>query len=153
MRVKTKATLVTLVSFFLLLGDRVLKFLVQRAEGRTLIDGVLEFRLFENHELAFSLPISWGATLSLLALLIIAFVLIKAYRLSKEFYYYEASLWLMIFFGASSNMYDRLMYGFVVDYVHIPPMSFFNIADVLIGVGVILLFFIKPKLCRSSTSS
>ena len=49
---------------------------------------------------------------------------------------------------AASNMYDRLVHGFVIDYIHLLPASYFNIADVFIGVGIIALMFMKPKVCR-----
>ena len=113
-----------------------------------LIPNVLHFRLFENDRIAFSLPIEWGMWLNAVALIVIAFVVVKAYTSLKQSYFYESALWGTVFLGASSNMYDRLTLGFVIDYAHIPPSSFFNIADLLIAAGVILLFFIKPKICR-----
>lgn len=45
--------------------------------------------------------------------------------------------------GAISNLIDRLLYNGVVDYIEILILPVFNIADVLIVVGVILLFIFE----------
>ncbi|MAG12075.1 MAG: hypothetical protein CMI52_04725 [Parcubacteria group bacterium] len=148
MTVKKRATYILLVSFFLLIVDRALKMFVLRDNVRVLIESRLHIRLFENDRIAFSLPVSWGPMLSVLALIIMVFVLVKAHRRLKGFYYVDAMLWFIIFLGAASNMYDRLVHGFVIDYIHLLPASYFNIADVFIGVGIIALMFMKPKVCR-----
>ncbi len=148
MTTKKKATYLFIVSFFLLIVDRALKMFAMRDNIRVLIENRLHIRLFENDRIAFSLPVSWGPFLSGIAIMIMIFVLIKAYRTYREYYYVDAVLWLMIFLGAASNIYDRLVHGFVIDYIHLLPASYFNIADVFIGVGIIALMFMKPKVCR-----
>ena len=56
---------------------------------------------------------------------------------------------LALFFvwvGAASNAIDRLVHGFVIDYLYVWPWPVFNSADLSILVGVfLLLFFSKPK--------
>jgi signal peptidase II len=46
--------------------------------------------------------------------------------------------------GAVGNLYDRLTFGYVIDFFlfHLGPIDFpvFNVADVAIDVGVFLLF-------------
>lgn len=41
--------------------------------------------------------------------------------------------------GAVSNLIDRLRFGYVVDYIDIGSLPVFNLADVAIVVGVVLL--------------
>lgn len=51
----------------------------------------------------------------------------------------------LIFFGGVSNIFDRLWYGGVIDYLHCHcfnlPLPVFNIADVMIVVGVSFALF------------
>lgn len=46
---------------------------------------------------------------------------------------------LMIVLGATGNLYDRLAYGFTVDYLILFGRSAINISDIVIVAGVILL--------------
>jgi signal peptidase II len=58
--------------------------------------------------------------------------------------------WSMILGGATSNLFDRLICGGVIDFLDIGYKGLrwpvFNIADVFIFAGVLLLFF-KYKRC------
>ena len=51
-----------------------------------------------------------------------------------------------IILGAVSNLLDRITYGFVVDYIQTPLYWWvFNIADIMITIGVIGLIFSKNE--------
>jgi len=41
--------------------------------------------------------------------------------------------------GASSNLFDRLVYGYVIDYIDIKVWPIFNLADAAITTGVAIL--------------
>jgi len=43
--------------------------------------------------------------------------------------------------GALGNVVDRLVRGFVVDFIHVARWPIFNVADVAVVVGTILLVF------------
>ena len=47
--------------------------------------------------------------------------------------------------GAIGNLYDRILYGYVIDFIEIHYDSFywpiFNIADIAISIGIILLLY------------
>lgn len=45
----------------------------------------------------------------------------------------------MILGGAASNLYDRIVRGFVVDYIDLRVWPVFNLSDSCISIGVILL--------------
>jgi signal peptidase II len=53
----------------------------------------------------------------------------------------------LIFGGALGNLLDRVMYGFVIDFIDFIFWPAFNIADSAIVIGVILLiiYFIRNK--------
>lgn len=48
---------------------------------------------------------------------------------------------LFILLGIGSNLTDRVMYGGIVDWIHIPGVSVLNLADISIIGGVAFLFF------------
>lgn len=47
---------------------------------------------------------------------------------------------LYILLGIGSNFTDRIVYGGVIDWISLPRMSTFNIADLCIIIGVSFLF-------------
>jgi signal peptidase II len=46
---------------------------------------------------------------------------------------------LFIFAGAVGNMINRVFLGYVIDYLELPNWPTFNLADILINIGVVLL--------------
>ncbi len=48
----------------------------------------------------------------------------------------------MILGGTAGNFFDRLFYGYVVDFIKLNFIDFpvFNMADLFINIGVILIF-------------
>ena len=46
---------------------------------------------------------------------------------------------LLVTAGAVGNLYDRLLFGFVVDFLHLHHWPVFNIADSCISVGAAML--------------
>ena len=46
---------------------------------------------------------------------------------------------LMIVIGALGNLYDRMAYGFTVDYIILFSRSAINVSDIVIVVGVVAL--------------
>ena len=41
--------------------------------------------------------------------------------------------------GGSSNFYDRVANGYVIDYLRIGPISVINLADIMVLTGITLL--------------
>lgn len=131
-----KAIYIAVLSLFLVILDRTLKFLSAH--------GVSWLSSFQNDRIAFSLPISWSFFLSVIVIGImlgIAIALVRAWRTGL---FVRCSLFLCLFLGAASNLYDRLLYGAVIDYVRVGT-GFFNIADVMIAVALLSLIYIDSR--------
>ncbi len=45
---------------------------------------------------------------------------------------------LLMMFGALSNVFDRLVFGGVIDFINVASRSIFNIADVMIVLGALI---------------
>ena len=98
-------------------------------------------RIFENHAFAFSLPLPpW------LMYLIYAGVLgYAAYYLIKNhqtLFWMQALAWGLILAGALENVIERLVLGYVRDFIYLTAGRFtgiYNLADFYILAGIALL--------------
>ena len=123
--------------------DRVLKQLVLAVlapDGvKTAIPGVLSWAYAENRGAAFSMMSGRGILLIALSIILVA--VLAAYLIhhpdAKKLLRY--GFWMMIA-GGIGNLYDRIAYGFVVDFIRLDFINFaiFNPADVFICLGAAL---------------
>lgn len=125
---------------FLIIIDQISKFFAESylAYGRIeLLGDFLSLSLAHNTGAGFSIMKGNNFLLIFLNLIIILLLIFYYYRYDKR----NHLAFLLIIAGAMSNMIDRVYHGFVIDYVKIGTFPVFNIADVLITVGAVLLIF------------
>ena len=131
--------LLTLVAL-VVMGDEWIKYEALRQlpdEGSLVDPGLLAFGIHRNFGIAFNLPFR-------LELIIAVSILIGVGLLHISYKNYERQpkitfATIMIVLGALGNMYDRLTYGFTVDYIILFGRSAINFSDVVIVSGVVLL--------------
>jgi signal peptidase II len=134
---------------FLLIGcDHATKMAAEsrlaEAGPMALVPGVLELRYTENQDTAFSLTRPFRspykgpllAAFSLLGVLGVGLLVRK--RLPRAASLERMALALVLA-GAIANVLDRLRRGFVVDFIHVQHWPVFNLADVWLVVGALLL--------------
>jgi len=118
-----------------------------------LVPGVLDLRYTENHDSAFSLLARFGAG-NLAPLLAVAGVLVLALLVGlwvqrrSEASRMEHLGFAFAVAGAVGNIADRLVRGYVVDFIHVRHWPVFNVADIAVVVGVALIVlasFKSPK--------
>lgn len=130
-----------LVVFFFIV-DRFLKLLA--LNGTTAKLFFINFSLFKNPYIAFSIPLS-GLLFYVILIFILFFVisdLVISYKKKRVTAVFSLGL---IFIGAVSNILDRILYGAIIDYIDTPFLFAFNIADTMIVVGVIILFLTRRR--------
>ncbi|MBT3520284.1 MAG: lipoprotein signal peptidase [Gammaproteobacteria bacterium] len=109
------------------------------------INTYLNFTLAFNYGAAFSFLSDAGGwqrwffvIFSIIVVFFISYILIK----DKESEYISYSL---VLGGALGNLYDRIFLGYVIDFIEFHYNDFywpiFNIADIAISIGVILLLY------------
>lgn len=133
------------------IADRCLKALAigrQDMPAIKLVGNFFSFDFTPNYFIAFSLPLRgfWLNLIIFLIILAIAFFLISFIK-KKEKKISIIGLSLILT-GAISNLIDRISGGFVVDYLYLKYFTVFNLADVCISAGAILLLIhiiIYPK--------
>lgn len=132
-----------LLMLLLIVADRTLKVLmtIWLADGPIVaIEGVFRFRYIENTGAAFGMFSSSTLALSIataVVLLVLIYVIFFAKPLSR---FTRISLAIIVA-GGLGNLYDRIVYGFVVDFIEPLFIDFaiFNFADICINVGCVLL--------------
>ncbi len=136
--------IISLITFFFII-DRFLKFIALNIDfQKDLLGNFFKFNFVKNYYIAFSIPIS-GIILSIIIGVILIFILMLLIN-----YYKKGDLNLffplfMIFCGASSNFFDRIKYGFVIDYLDLDYFTVFNIADSMIVVGAMFLVLFSKR--------
>lgn len=130
------------IAMFLLMSiDRITKIVAPTffAEPRILIPSVLELRFVGNSQLFFFQHIPPLVLIGVvgIVMVVVMFLFIHALITSDH----KAGAYGLLLLGAWSNWWDRIVYGMVIDFIHVPWWSTFNLADVYIFVGVLLLFF------------
>lgn len=143
---KKQATYINTLVVFFFIVDRVLKILALNGIKKDIF--FINFSVFKNPYIAFSLPLS-GLLFYIFLGIVLIFVisnLITSYQERKITAVFSLSL---IIVGAVSNILDRILYGAVIDYVDISFLFAFNLADVMIVVGVLIL--LAKNLLGSST--
>lgn len=123
-------------------ADRYLKSLALNGVNFKLIGNFFNFNFTPNYQMAFSLPFG-GQWLNLLIILIIIALIIYIFYLilNKSGQRTNIILLTFILFGAISNILDRILFGYVVDYFELRYFTVFNLADALISLGTIAILF------------
>lgn len=108
----------------------------------TIIKGVVELRLLEGGNTGAAFGMLKNGTLLLIimtALLIIALMYLLFFRRFSSRWVYAAAL--LITAGGIGNLYDRVVYGYVTDFINFTFIDFpiFNIADCYVCVGAAIL--------------
>jgi signal peptidase II len=109
-----------------------------------IISGWLDLRYTENFDTAFSLTRSWTGpskevTLLLVALATTVTLLFVAWTRRQRASTAEQLAFAFVAAGAFGNLLDRFRRGYVVDFIHLHHWPVFNVADVLVVVGVAVL--------------
>jgi signal peptidase II len=138
-----KTALIVIFAVFFVAIDRFLKTLATKGffdQPAKIIGDLFTWYFSANKYIAFSLPLG-GVLLNILVAAIIMFLVYFWLIYYKKGEYLLIVSLTLIISGAISNLLDRLKFGYVVDYFDVKWFTIFNLADVMIVAGVILIFF------------
>ena len=126
-----------LILFFLFIIDRVIKSLIL-SKNIYFESKFFKLELFQNSQLFF-LNINHRMlvliSLAVLSVIVAALINEKNNRIRIGL--------LLLAVGGISNLFDRLIYGYVIDYfwIFVFPFFYFNVADLMITFGLVFGFF------------
>ena len=106
----------------------------------------INFHLIWNEGIAFGLfSFSNPSTYQIMTLFIVLVILILIFYMLKSNIVNEKIGFILIIGGAIGNLFDRIFYSAVPDFIDIHINNFhwfiFNIADIFITIGVICLIY------------
>ncbi len=109
----------------------------------SIVPGVLDLRYAQNHDTAFSLLHDLHfpgktALIAVLAALAMGAVIFAWWR-RRGASSAEQAAYALIVAGAVGNVIDRVRRGYVVDFIELHRWPVFNVADVAIVAGAVLL--------------
>ena len=105
-------------------------------QGSLLQSNLIDFSIHKNIGIAFDLP--FKIPFIIIFSVVLGFLLIcLAYKNINKRPTVSLALIIMII-GAAGNLFDRLVYGFAVDYILLFGRSAFNLSDIVIIIGIIV---------------
>lgn len=112
-------------------------------DGSLVNAGILDFAIHKNWGLAFDIPFKKEFIIffSILIGIILLRVVVKNWQTHPCIVFGS----LIILLGACGNLYDRVVYGFTVDYLIWFGRSAINFSDCVIVSGVVILLFASRK--------
>lgn len=145
---------------FSIVIDQIIKYVFSEFISEfTLIPGFLSFVYVENNGVAFSMLSNQRLIIIIASLVLLAILwtfLKKDYLSLKKDDTLTDVTYGLLFGGIIGNLIDRIFRGYVVDYVSLNIFGhnfpIFNLADLLITTGVILLFIITVRNDKKKTS-
>lgn len=151
---------IVLVTLFTTVFDQIIKYVFSTfINGFTVVPGFLSFIYVKNTGIAFSMLSNqrWIIIIvSIILLVALCIFLKKDYLSLKKDDTLTDVTYGLLFGGILGNLIDRIFRGYVVDYVSLNIFGYnfpiFNLADVLITIGVILLFIITIRNDKKKTS-
>jgi len=130
---------VTSISVILILLDQLSKYFAQKyIENYEIIKGVFSLEYAENKGIAFGLEVPQLLVVAG-SIIIIPIIFLMIYKeLSPNHWITEISSSLIIG-GALGNVIDRILNGFVIDFISVWKWPNFNLADTFIVAGILLI--------------
>ncbi len=120
-----------LISILLVILDQVTKFYFQ---SKTIeVTSFFSFTYVENTGVAFGLFQGYNSLFIIVALaaLVIVWKYFREYKVA----------WALLCAGIVGNLFDRIMFGYVRDFIAVGPWPVFNLADSFNTIAVILLLY------------
>ena len=154
---------ISLSNFFLILAifllDRISKIYVIDQSKKSLSNNLflsdyLNISLMWNEGIAFGLfAFDESFFYNFITILIITVIIIVFFMILKNKGYKKYSL-ILILGGALGNLYDRIFFGAVPDFIdfHIGDFHWFvfNVADIFISIGVIIMILSEFMVTKTS---
>lgn len=146
---KNKYILISSITLIIILIDQITKFLInanfQLNQSFPLIKNILHLTYIQNFGAGFGILQNQQWILIFVSLFVIGVIYYYIDRIKEK----EILLQVLVGFvlgGTIGNLIDRLIYGFVIDFLDFRIWPVFNIADSFVTIGVIgLIIYLWRK--------
>lgn len=146
-----KNKIIFLVSIIVFIVDIISKILVSNFmledQSIKIINNFLYLTYAKNTGIAFSFL--EGNMLFIISMTLIIVVLLIKYVYNKKLDLKEKISYGLVLGGAIGNLFDRIVYGYVIDFIDVYIFGYdypiFNVADSCVVVGIILILLLSFK--------
>ena len=118
-----------------------IELLFDPAQSTPLIKNIIHITYVRNTGTAFGLFQGNNIILIFISSICIVFLIAYFYNHCKRSVLLKVVIGCILG-GAISNLFDRIRFGYVVDYIDLRIWPVFNISDMCISVGFLILFFL-----------
>lgn len=134
-----------LIVFLVLILDQIVKFFIKKIElGKDVFDlGFFSLTHLNNYGAGFGI-LQDQTWIFIFAAVIFIFVFMLFYEKIEKDKLVQTGFALLLG-GTISNLIDRLIHGFVIDYLNFKVWPVFNIADSAITVGAVIVVWYYAK--------
>ena len=145
-----------LLSFFIVtlvfLSDRITKYIILKLSNASneldiFVSSFLSFNLIWNNGIAFGLLQFKQSFYYNLITIVICLITLIVIWLAYKSEGLEKNCYLIIGGGAFGNLFDRVYYGSVIDFIDISNKNYhwfiFNVADIFISIGILMLIILE----------
>ena len=110
-------------------------------QPQVFIENIFEFTSSTNTGIAFGIQLnqSFQIVASLLLIIILTWAALHSAKPGHKKWFLNQLLFGIIIGGAIGNLVDRIIQGYVVDFIVLGPIPTFNVADIGITIGLIAL--------------
>jgi len=121
-------------------------FILDRSFKKIAIEGITKkiyffnFSFSTNPNIALSIPLK-GILFYFLLTIVLFWLVLRLIKSYQQKNLVDIACLGLILVGAFSNLLDRWKYGAVIDYLDLSFMAVFNIADIMILMGIIVLIW------------
>ncbi|MFH1426072.1 MAG: signal peptidase II [Candidatus Kerfeldbacteria bacterium] len=144
--IRRSYAIMTGVLILLFIADRLTKYWAKDVlEGViTPIPRVLEFDFVFNESFVMNVTLPLMLTIAIIVAVIVFMVAVAARELHNG-HHAHVMLLAVILLGAFSNLIDRIRYGAVMDFISVPGLTVFNLADAYIVIAAVLLLLVMQS--------
>lgn len=108
------------------------------ATPQVIVPNVLELSYVRNTRIAFFIALPQWVIVSIVMLILFVMIVAVVRAIERNATALVFGLGCIII-GAVSNALDRIRFGAVIDFINVPFWSVFNVADISIVVGVLVV--------------
>ena len=141
-KVKEKKKHIYVIIFAILIVDQIIKIILSVIGDITVIPNVLQFHIVQNTQGTYGVDTD-STILYVFTNIIVLGIVYRFLKIENQFVDTELKIFLsFVLAGGISNLIDRLVRGYVVEYIdftNVVPLPILNLADIFIIIGWICI--------------
>ena len=141
---RNKHVLIFSIAFLIILIDQISKFIIRNSmhlsQSIPVIKNIFHITYIHNFGAGFGILQQQKLFLILISAIVVCIILFYSKKIGKKERLLQ-SIAGIVLGGTIGNLIDRIIYGYVIDFLDFRIWPIFNIADSAVTIGVIFLIF------------